>query len=58
MGIDTALSIDKLDDEFVCSICTDILVNPVEIKSCQHIFCESCIREWIQEKDLLYEVLF
>ena len=36
MGIDTALALDKLDDEFVCTICTDIVVNPVEITKCEH----------------------
>jgi len=48
MGIDTALAIDKLDDEFVCSICHDILHDPVVISSCEHYFCNSCIRPWIQ----------
>jgi len=50
MGIDTALALDNLDDEFVCAICTDILENPVEISRCEHNFCDSCIRKWIQDK--------
>jgi len=48
MGIDTALAIDNLKDEFVCSICHDIVVYPVVISKCEHYFCGSCIRPWIQ----------
>jgi len=48
MGIDTGLAIDQLEDEFVCSICHDILQDPVMISRCEHYFCGSCIRQWIQ----------
>jgi len=48
MGIDTALAIDKLEDEFVCSICHDILHDPIVISRCEHYFCNNCIRPWIQ----------
>jgi len=48
MGIDTGLAIGEFDDEFVCSICTDIVQNPVVIPACDHYFCDSCIRPWVQ----------
>jgi len=48
MGIDTALALDKLKDEFVCSICHDIVEDPVVISKCEHYFCGCCIRPWIQ----------
>jgi len=51
MGIDTSLALANLDDEFVCAICTDILENPVEISGCEHHFCDSCIRRWIQNRE-------
>jgi len=51
MGIDLDLAVSLVDDEFVCVICQDILVNPVEIKGCEHIFCDECIRGSIQERD-------
>ena len=51
MGIDSELMDAKVDEEFICSICTEILENPVEIKDCEHIFCDECIRPWIQERD-------
>jgi len=50
MGIDTGLAIGQFDDEFVCSICTDIVQNPVVIPVCDHYFCDSCIRPWVQSK--------
>ncbi|CAG5112520.1 Oidioi.mRNA.OKI2018_I69.chr2.g6728.t1.cds [Oikopleura dioica] len=30
----------------LCSICGDILDDAVELKSCQHYFCHSCIFQW------------
>jgi len=48
MGIDTGLAIDGLRADFVCSICHDIVQNPVEISSCEHHFCDGCVRPWIQ----------
>jgi len=47
MGIDTALAIEELDTDFICAICHDIVQNPV-ITTCEHYFCDSCIRPWIQ----------
>jgi len=47
MGIDTALAIGELDADFICAICTDIVQNTV-ITTCEHYFCDSCIRPWIQ----------
>jgi len=32
-----------------CSICLDILVNPVDLKDCQHTFCKECIDEYIKK---------
>ena len=51
MGIDLDLAVSQVDEEFVCVICQDILLNPVEIKGCEHIFCDGCIRGSIQERD-------
>jgi len=48
MGIDTDLAIDRLNDELVCSICRDIVEDPVVIRRCEHHFCGNCIRPWIQ----------
>ena len=29
-----------------CSICTEILINPMMCMNCQAVFCKSCIDEW------------
>ena len=51
MGIYFDLAVNEVDQELICSICAGILENPVEIKDCQHMFCEGCIRRWMQESD-------
>ena len=51
MGIDSDLAVNEVDGELLCSICTGILENPVEIEECEHMFCEGCIRRWMQERN-------
>ncbi|CAG2178327.1 unnamed protein product [Oppiella nova] len=34
-------------DEMQCSICQDILRNPVVAPCCLQMFCEQCINEWL-----------
>lgn len=34
-----------MDDEFTCSICTDILIKAVAL-NCSHMFCQYCIGVW------------
>ncbi len=49
MGYDPKRFFSKVDDEFVCSICTSIVENPVQTK-CEHLFCSKCINEWVNVK--------
>ena len=51
MGIDSELAVNEVDEELICSICRGILEDPVEIKDCEHMFCDGCIRPSIQEKN-------
>ncbi|CAG0895992.1 unnamed protein product [Cyprideis torosa] len=37
-------------NEFCCCICTEVLNDPVEISSCDHLYCRSCITTWLQTK--------
>ena len=47
-NIDRFLSKETIVDEFICSICTDVVQAPVQTP-CQHLFCEECITRWINE---------
>ncbi|KAI4127871.1 MAG: hypothetical protein LQ347_004413 [Umbilicaria vellea] len=35
-----------LEKELTCSICTDILYQPLTLLDCLHTFCGSCLKEW------------
>lgn len=41
-----------LESELSCSICTEILYQPLTLLDCLHTFCGSCLKEWFswQEK--------
>ena len=47
-NIDRFLAKDTIVSEFICSICTDVVECPVQTP-CQHLFCNECIRRWINE---------
>ncbi|KAL4780961.1 hypothetical protein BJX76DRAFT_350516 [Aspergillus varians] len=35
-----------LEKELTCSICTDLLFQPLTLLNCLHTFCGSCLKEW------------
>ncbi|KAL2830576.1 hypothetical protein BDW59DRAFT_170130 [Aspergillus cavernicola] len=35
-----------LEKELACSICTDLLFQPLTLLDCLHTFCGSCLKEW------------
>ena len=35
-----------LESELTCSICTEILYQPLTLINCLHTFCGSCLKEW------------
>ena len=39
-----------IDEEFLCSICYDVLKDPVRGK-CEHVFCRKCIQTWLHQYD-------
>ncbi|CAO1630026.1 unnamed protein product [Parajaminaea phylloscopi] len=48
--IDTSFPFLKdLDASLRCEICADILRAPVFIKTCSHVFCSRCIRDYINQ---------
>ena len=48
MGVDIERIVEKdtVIDHLMCSICMDVLENPKQAP-CQHSFCNTCIREWL-----------
>lgn len=47
MGISIDIVIDETSiAHFICSICTELVENPVMLKTCEHLFCGECITEW------------
>ncbi len=43
------VDLDQSDaEELTCSICQDILRNPVVINCCLQTFCEQCINDWLE----------
>ncbi|OKL62625.1 hypothetical protein UA08_01248 [Talaromyces atroroseus] len=38
--------IGDLEKELVCSICTELLYQPLTLLDCLHTFCGSCLKEW------------
>ncbi|KAI1494734.1 hypothetical protein F5X96DRAFT_676212 [Biscogniauxia mediterranea] len=35
-----------LEKELTCSICTDVLYQPLTLLDCLHTFCGSCLKDW------------
>ncbi|KAF2674163.1 hypothetical protein BT63DRAFT_408372 [Microthyrium microscopicum] len=35
-----------LEKELACSICTDVLYQPLTLLDCLHTFCGACLKEW------------
>ena len=33
-----------------CSVCLDLLCEPVPFGSCGHTFCEHCLAQWVEEE--------
>lgn len=47
--MESILAIPK--SSITCSICYDLLENPIQCNSCNNLFCETCINEYINTKD-------
>ena len=47
MGIDVGLFVDAIPSDCVCTICSEVLEDPLETQNCQHAFCKSCITTWL-----------
>ena len=52
MGLAVDLFSDpNISDEFLCTICQDVLQEPAMLDPCEHVFCKACIEQWQEEAD-------
>ena len=51
MGFDSGLILERgsLHSEFECAICMSLVEYPVYTR-CSHVFCKSCLDEWLENK--------
>jgi hypothetical protein len=49
MGIDIEQFVHPVDDELICTLCQDVFEVPTQTPICEHIFCQKCIHQWLQE---------
>lgn len=47
--IDKATAIEQINGlDVFCPICKNILLDPIECKQCDHLFCHKCLFKWIE----------
>jgi len=42
MGLDRALFDEEVEEDFLCRLCHQVLLNPVT-SGCKHVFCQACV---------------
>ena len=42
---------DKLSPTLQCSICLDLVMEPVECNTCSKLFCKECIDNWLKQSN-------
>ncbi|XP_057303317.1 E3 ubiquitin-protein ligase NRDP1-like [Hydractinia symbiolongicarpus] len=50
MGYDVNRFQGDVDEELICSICSGVLEEPVQVPICEHAFCSACILEWLNHQ--------
>ncbi|EPY42539.1 zinc finger family protein [Angomonas deanei] len=44
-------TVTQLQEELTCGICRTVYLRPCTLVPCMHVFCASCISDWIKTKD-------
>ncbi|KAF2751245.1 hypothetical protein M011DRAFT_463975 [Sporormia fimetaria CBS 119925] len=47
-GNEVSPLLSDLGKELTCSICTELLYQPLTLLDCLHTFCGACLKEWFQ----------
>ncbi len=42
---------DKLSPTLQCCICLDLVMEPIECKNCNKLFCKECIETWLKKSN-------
>ena len=42
--------VDKVPEDHICSICTNVLTDPLLVECCGQLFCEECLIKWLQKQ--------
>lgn len=50
MGYDLSRFISEIEEEFLCSICTMVLEDPLQ-SFCEHMYCQRCIKDWLMRDE-------
>lgn len=50
MGFEIARFTEKVDEELICTICGGVLQDAVAAGPCEHVFCKSCITQWLSRQ--------
>ena len=57
MGINKTLVYENMTpaqlENATCAICTDLLLDPVVLKTCEHHYCRVCLDQWIDGQDFI-----
>lgn len=49
MGYEVERFAEKVNDNYICSICTEVFKDPIMLSFCEHIYCRECIEEWFEK---------
>eukprot|EP00747_Dinoflagellata_sp_TGD_P060414 gnl/TRDRNA2_/TRDRNA2_152022_c0_seq1.p1 gnl/TRDRNA2_/TRDRNA2_152022_c0~~gnl/TRDRNA2_/TRDRNA2_152022_c0_seq1.p1 ORF type:complete len:572 (-),score=84.72 gnl/TRDRNA2_/TRDRNA2_152022_c0_seq1:8-1723(-) len=50
MGFSRDHVLTDLVRELVCAVCLDLVMPPVLVTPCHHVFCQSCLQDWVHSK--------
>ena len=43
--------IDIINEDLCCAVCLELLSAPIRCMPCKHMFCNKCLKAWIDEQN-------